>query len=99
MRYVALTFAVNDTRYEEEHTAWEKYFDEIANKEDALDNGYFWAVTQAKNIEGSAVVKGSNFVTPTYSVEAKTEPLKDTQREPAKSIRASELIKFYQPKI
>jgi hypothetical protein len=99
MRYVALTFAVNDSRYEEEFTAWEKYFPEVANKEDALDNGYFWAVTQAKNIEGSAVVKGSNFATPTYSVEAKSEPLKDTP-EPVKTIpSASELLKFYQPKI
>jgi len=99
MRYVALTFALNDERYEEDFTVWEKYFPDIANKEDVLDNGYFWAVTQAKNIEGSAVVKGSNFATPTYSVEAKTEPSKDTTHEQVKTILASELVKMYQPKI
>jgi hypothetical protein len=94
MRYVALTFALNDERYEEDFTAWSKYFPEIANKEDVLDNGYFWAVTQAKNIEGSAVVKGSNFVTPTYSVEAKQEQPKGIL-EQVKAIQASELIKMY----
>jgi hypothetical protein len=99
MRYVALTFALNDERYEEDFAAWGKYFSEIANKEDALDNGYFWAITQAKNIEGSAVVKGSNFATPTFSVEAKSEPPKGTP-EPVKTIpKASELVKMYQPKI
>jgi len=99
MRYVALTFALNDERYEEDFTVWNKYFPIIANKEDALNNGYFWAITEGKNIEGSAVVRGANFVTPTYSVEAKTEPSTDTKVEPVKSIQASELVKMYQPKI
>ena len=31
---------------------------------------YFFAVTEAKAIEGSAVPMGSNFVTPTQSVKA-----------------------------
>jgi hypothetical protein len=100
MRYVSLTLAINNDRYEEEFTNWEKYFEVIANKEDVLDAGYFYPVTQAKNIEGSAVVKGSNFATPTYSVEAKDEPLKNTPKEQVKTIlTASEMLKYYQPKI
>jgi hypothetical protein len=101
MRYVALTFALNDSRYAEDFAAWEKYFDEIANKEDALENGYFWAVTQAKNIEGSAVVRGANFATPTLNVEEKEEQVKPIPpHEQAKSIlKASDLIKFYHIKI
>jgi len=103
MRYVALSFAVNDDRYPDEFATWEKYFDEIANKDDALENGFFWAVTIAKNIEGSAVVKGSNYATPTLDVEEKhePEPAKSIPGEPAKSIRVnvSELINFYNPKI
>jgi hypothetical protein len=95
MRYVALTFALNEERYEEDYAAWEKYFPLVANKEDALDNGYFWAVTQAKNIEGSAVVKGSNFATPTFSVEDKSEPLKNTQGQAKAIPKASELLKMY----
>jgi hypothetical protein len=56
-------------------------------------------VTEAKNIEGSAVVKGSNFVTPTYSVEAKTEPPAGTKVEPVKSIQAETLLKMYNIKL
>lgn len=73
MRYVSLELAINDDRYEKEFAAWNKYFGMIANKEDAENNGYFWAVTAAKIIEGSAVVRGSNFVTPTQSVQETKE--------------------------
>lgn len=97
MRYVSLDFAVNDDRYEKEFEVWNKYFDIIANKDDVLEVGYFWPVTAAKNIEGSAVVRGSNFATPTYSVEAK-EQLKDIP-EPVKTIQAETLVKLYNPKI
>lgn len=98
MRYVSLTFSLNDERYEEDFAAWNKYFPMIANKEDALNNGFFFAVTEAKNIEGSAVVRGSNFATPTYSVEAKAEPSEDTPAGPVKSIQAETLIKMYNVK-
>jgi hypothetical protein len=87
MRYVKLELAVNseDTYYRDEKEAWDKYIDQVANKETAEEQGYFWAVLEAKAIEGSAVVKGSNFATPTRSVEAvkntstTTEPSEDTQ--------------------
>lgn len=82
MRYVKMALAVNVERYKDEFETWEKYFDDIANKEDAEAAGYFWAVTEAKNIEGSAVIRGSNFVTPTQSVrETKNifEPDQSTQ--------------------
>lgn len=66
MRYVRIELAVNDDRYEKEFANWEKYYPMIANKEDI--GSYFWPVLEAKIIEGSAVMKGSNFVTPTQSV-------------------------------
>lgn len=101
MQYVKIELAVNDDRYEKEFAVWEKYFDEIANKDDALAAGYFWAVTEAKIIEGSAVVKGSNWVTPTLNIQqTKTEPGAPTQgkTEPAlATLKASELIKNYNP--
>jgi hypothetical protein len=40
---------------------------------------YFWVVKEAKMLEGSAVVKGSNSFTPT--LEIKSEPLNDTPIE------------------
>jgi len=72
MRYVSLELAINsESKYDkEEKKVWDKHIETIANKEVAENQGYFWAVTQAKIIEGSAVVKGSNFATPTISVEA-----------------------------
>lgn len=78
MRYVKMDLAVNDDRYEEEFKNWEKYADSIVNKAEAEENGYFWAVTEAKVIEGSAVPMGSNHITPTLSI--KNEPLDDTQK-------------------
>jgi hypothetical protein len=51
---------------------WDKYYPLIVNKEDADATGYFWAILEAKLIEGSAVLMGSNWVTPT--LENKSEP-------------------------
>lgn len=76
MRYVKLDLAVNDEDYDQEFSVWQKYYSAIANKEVADADGYFWAVTEAKVIEGSAVLLGSNQFTPVR--ESKDEPSKDT---------------------
>ena len=89
MRYVKLFLAVNDEDYKEEKSVWDKYYPTIANKEAAAAQGYFWAVTEAKVIEGSAVPIGSNQITPTIEVTeaakdgtSKTiEPSKDTHQD------------------
>lgn len=86
MRYVKIDLATNDERYPEEVSVWNKYFDKIVNKEMAEEIGYFWAVTEAKIVEGSAVPMGSNHATPTLTIEAKQDidqPSSDTdQNEP-----------------
>ena len=69
MQYVKLFLAVNDDRYKEEFAVWNQYIDQVANKEVAEERGYFWAVTEAKIIEGSAVPIGSNTATPTLEVK------------------------------
>lgn len=83
MTYVKIFMAVNSDfeDYKEEKGVWDKYIDQVANRKTAEDNGYFFAVTEAKITEGSAVPIGSNQVTPTLEVEAKqeVEPLKNTQ--------------------
>lgn len=101
MQYVKIELAVNDDRYEKEYAIWQKYFDEIANKEDALEAEYFWAVTEAKIIEGSAVKRGSNWATPTLSIQqTKQEPGTTPKTEPLKStLKASELSKYYKIKL
>jgi hypothetical protein len=89
MRYVKMELAVNsgDKYFSEEKATWDKYIDEIANKHEAEAQGYFWAVTEAKVIEGSAVLRGSNQATPTISITGADkvtpeiiEPSHDTQK-------------------
>jgi len=77
MQYVKLDLAINDDEFEKEMDFWNKHIENVINKEDAIAQGYFWVVTEAKVIEGSAVPMGSNPITPT--LETKNEPLEDTQ--------------------
>ena len=90
MRYVSLSLCLNSSTEwdKEEKENWDKYYPSIANKDLADEKGYFWAVTEAKIIEGSAVVMGSNSTTPTLevtqaekSLEIIPEPSKDTQEK------------------
>jgi len=83
MRYVQLVFCINDDNFGAEFEAWEKYFPLVANQEAAEEKGFFWAVKEAKVIEGSAVPLGSNWVTPTLDNNAKSEPPEGTLIEPA----------------
>ena len=103
MRYVKLALAVNDEKYPEEKKVWDKYYPVIANKSDADAQGYFWAVTEAKVIEGSAVPIGSNRVTPTMEIQeaAKNgtsrnndEPPEGTQSELKRKIIINQIKNF-----
>ena len=73
MQYVKLKLAINDKDYEAEKSMWDQHIDKVVNKNFAEDKGYFWAVIEAKAIEGSAVPNGSNPITPTVSVKNKNE--------------------------
>lgn len=89
MRYVKLVLCMDNSGYGAEFEAWEKYLPYAVNPEAAEEKGYFWAVTEAKVIEGSAVPMGSNWITPTLSVENKdNEPPEGTQNEAAKALQA-----------
>jgi hypothetical protein len=88
MRYVNLELAINsEADYDKEYKElWDKYYPVVANKELADERGYMWIVSEAKIIEGSAVVMGSNSATPT--LENKQEPLDDTlDNEAEKSLQ------------
>ncbi len=98
MRYVNIYLCMNvsDKRYQDEKNNWDKYYPMVANKEIADEEGYFFAVTEAKIIEGSAVLKGSNYATPTLDIIIpKQEPSYDTQKtEAEKSLqRKKQLLK------
>ena len=98
MRYVKIDLAINSQSEhdKDEKELWDKYYPIVANKEVADERGFFWIVSEANIIEGSAVVMGSNPATPTRSVENKTEavintseikeePSIDTQKQDKKS--------------
>jgi hypothetical protein len=94
MRYIKIFLCVdsNEAMYSSEKANWDKYYPMVANKELADQKGFFWAVTEAKVIEGSAVVKGSNECTPVMEIEiekqnieadpitSNPEPSNDTQK-------------------
>ena len=87
MRYVKIDLAINSESEwdKDEKELWDKYYPVVANKEVADERGYFWVVSEAKIIEGSAVVMGSNSATPTISVENKSEAdnITSEQEEPS----------------
>lgn len=92
MQYIKIELAIDDDSddYKEEKAVWDKYISDIANKPRAIEQGYFWAVEEAKIYkEGSMVLAGSNDITPMIysnkSIEPpsgtqKTEPSDDTQK-------------------
>lgn len=89
MQYVKIDLAVNDAEEEEEYANWNKYKDEVINIEKAEEQGFFWAVTEAKLIEISCVIAGSNELTPTlesktYDFEALNELSEQVKINPTK---------------
>lgn len=96
MQYVTLYLCLNSEEkyYIEEKANWDKYRPMVVNGEEADQQGYFWAVTEAKVVEGSAVVLASNSVTPTQSIEDINKAGKSTSKsiEPDLSTQNSSLI-------
>jgi hypothetical protein len=65
-----------DTMYKEN---WDKYYPQVINKEKVDNYGFFWAVTESRINEVSAVLYGSNELTPVTSTTGKTnEPELDS---------------------
>lgn len=88
MRYVTIKFCVNrpdDEYYKEEYANWQTYIDQVINRDAAESVGMFWAVLEAKIVEGSAVVKGSNFITPSLGFEVDPPADSTGQEQPEKS--------------
>lgn len=84
MQYVKLVTCIDDEEYPVQKENWDKYIEMVANREEAEADGYFWAILEAKIMEGSAVVFGSNSVTPTLETTllGKTDSADDTKNQP-----------------
>lgn len=87
MRYIKVELAMNsESKFDaEEKKTWDKYISQVVNRSVVDEQGYFFAVTEAKVIEGSAVPMGANYATPTISIGEKTlsEAVADTSPEPS----------------
>lgn len=90
MRYVSIELAINtgEKDYKKYKETYDKYIDLIANKDEVEEEGVYWAVTEAKVIEGSAVLRGSNIITPTLNNKG-VEPPSGTPNEPEQSTQAA----------
>lgn len=91
LQYVKLYLCIDSEEAEDAvyKDNWEKYYNQVINKDKVDSAGFFWAVTQIRLLEFSAVLFGSNVLSPTEEVsKTSSEPLKDTQgnkEEPPKS--------------
>lgn len=89
MQYVKIHMGMDSD--EKEDIKYKEYFDshidQIANKELAIENGYFFGVEEAKIVlEGSMVIRGSNDATPIRQKEIEAalstsnQPSNDTEK-------------------
>jgi hypothetical protein len=103
LQYVKIDLAFKDEEDEKEMDFWNKYYPQIINPEMADERGYFFVVSEIKLLENSAVLFGSNSLTPTLSVidsDTLIEPVKTTQTEPSPQeafdmLKAISEIKFF----
>lgn len=93
MRYIKMFLCINsnEATYSSEKSNWDKYYPNVVNQDIADQKGYFWAVTEAMVIEGSAVVKGSNEYTPAMEIEIeKNEAVENTSNIEADKVTSKE---------
>ena len=100
MRYIKVALAVNDEEeYPKEYEVWQENIGKIGNKAQAEEQGFFWAVSEAQLIEVSAVLLGSNELTPTLGNKSQAgQPLEEAD-EPLKDTRLLEAINNVKQKI
>lgn len=98
MQYVKIEFCMNSDEEEDKEAKknFDKYYPQIANKEDFDEILYFFAVTEAKNImESSLVHAGSNGATGMIGNKSIEPSHNDTQKiEPEAVEEDTSLIEF-----
>jgi len=75
MQYIDVVFCVDSEEkwWREEKDNYDQYIELAVNPEVAQENGYFWAVKELREVEGSAVVRGACPTTPTTEIETSKE--------------------------
>lgn len=72
LQYVKMSLAINDEDSEKEYDFWNKYIKQVINADTAKESGFFWVIEEIKLLENSAVLFGSNELTPTLDVKIDT---------------------------
>lgn len=94
MYYVKLGLGLNDPDEKEEYALYQKYIDTIGNKEIVEQRGFMFLIYEAKLIEISAVLQGSNELTFTVQPKKDNEPSNDTQKESGETTQTKSSL-FY----
>lgn len=92
LQYVKIQLAVNDEDSPKEKAVWDKYIGSVINKEAAEEQGFFWAVSEIKLYENSAVIFGSNELTPTLEISDNTKQEPSISDTPAQPFNAKSYI-------
>jgi hypothetical protein len=93
LQYIKIELAINDPESEKEFDFWNKYYDQIINKDVADAYGFFWVISEYTLIENSCVLFGANEITPTLDNNMKSEPTIDTPNEPLKGTQHFDVSK------
>jgi hypothetical protein len=94
LQYVKLLLCLNDEDEGKYYENWKQYAGSVINQ-DAIADGYFWAVTEFKLLENSAVLLGANILTGTLETSSKStdfEPEQSTQYQPEQVFDVSKAI-------
>jgi hypothetical protein len=89
LQYIKIYLCIDSTEEEDAmyKENWDKYYPQVINKDKVDSKGYFWAVTESRILEVSAVLFGSNELTPVDSTGKSTpfQPSADTEEKPHES--------------
>lgn len=97
MMYDDIKLAINDPEAKAEYSLFHSVLPDIVNKEQALEDGFFFVVSRAKiHKEGSTVLFGSNSLTPSLGIITQSkEPSQDTPKiEPIDFVGMCKAVKF-----
>ena len=82
LQYLLKNFCEKMIIIDEEFANWEEFYPLVINKDKVNARGFFWYVTEVKLFEISAVLFGSNELTPTVSTSKNNAaPSEDTQQK------------------
>lgn len=95
MRYITMNLALNDPNYPKQYATWSMVLPKMGNPDRANKNGFFWAVKEAQLSEISAVLNGSNELTPTLPGPGKSTPLNSNPQNPSNDSSEIKSNSFY----